>query len=186
MEEGVRIPLSPLSEKASERRTLDERVAIRFPRLRRLAGRSLFRLPPRSRLRQALLARAIARAYAAANRRDFELVLTGNDPGSYEYRPSIDYLPPDMDTAYDGHDGYREFWRQWLEAFGDIRWDPEEVIDFGPRTLVTARQSGHGSGSGVAVGQLMFQVFTFRDGLVVRQEDFTDRSKALEAVAKRE
>jgi hypothetical protein len=31
------------------------------------------------------------------------------------------------------------------------------------------------------VSQAVFQVFTFRDGLVVRQEDFSDRSKALEA-----
>ena len=55
------------------------------------------------------------------------------------------------------------------------------MIDFGVRTLVTTRQSGHGSGSGVAVSQRVFQVFTYRDGLVIRQEDFADRSKALEA-----
>jgi hypothetical protein len=178
---GVRTALSPLSEKASRRRALDEHLGVRFPGLLRLSGKALFRLPPRSRLRQTILARLIARAYAAANRRDFELILTANDPGSYEYHPSADYLPPDMDAVYYGHDGYRRFWRQWLEAFEDIRWDPEEMIDFGAKTLVTTRQSGHGSGSGVAVSQPVFQVFTFRGGLVIRQEDFSDRSKALEA-----
>ncbi len=178
---GIQTTLRPLSERAGQRRTMDEKLGVRFPGVIRLSGNALFRLSPRSRLRRALLARAMTRAYAAANRRDFELILAANDPGRYEYHPSADYLPPDMDTVYYGHDGYRRFWRQWLDAFADVRWDPEEMIDFGARTLVTTRQSGHGSGSGVAVSQPVFQVFTYRDGLVIRQEDFSDRSKALEA-----
>jgi ketosteroid isomerase-like protein len=180
-ENGIRLTLHPPSGRAGQRRTLDERLGVRFPGLRRLLGKALFRLPPRSRFRQTILARSITRAYAAANRRDFELILTANDPASYEYHPSADYLPPDMERVYYGHDGYRRFWRQWLDAFEDIRWDPEEMIDFGAKALVTTRQSGHGSGSGVAVSQPVFQVFTFRGGLVIRQEDFSDRSKALEA-----
>ena len=132
-ERGIRITLHPPSERGGQRRTLDERLGVRFPSLLRLSGKALFRLPPRSRLRQTILARVITRAYAAANRRDFELILAANDPGSYEYHPSADYLPPDMDTVYYGHDGYRRFWRQWLDAFEDIRWDPEEMIDFGTR-----------------------------------------------------
>ena len=42
------------------------------------------------------------------------------------------------------------------------------------------QQRGHGSGSGVAVSERAFQVFTLRAGLVIRQEDF-NRLKALEA-----
>jgi hypothetical protein len=64
-------------------------------------------------------------------------------------------------------------------------WDPEEVIDFGEKFLVTAQQSGHGSGSGVAVSEPIFQLFTLRRGLVIRQEDFRERSDALEAAAPR-
>jgi ketosteroid isomerase-like protein len=180
-ERGTLITLQPPSERAAQRRTLDERLGVRFPGLLRWSRKALFRLPPRSRLRQTILARAITRAYAAANRRDFGLILAANDPATYEYHPSADYLPTDMDRVYYGHDGYRRFWRQWLEAFEDIRWDPEEMIDCGAQALVTTRQSGHGSGSGVAVSQPVFQVFTFRGGLVIRQEDFADRSKALEA-----
>jgi hypothetical protein len=128
-----------------------------------------------------VLARSITRAYAAANRRDFELILARNDPRRYEYRPSPDLLPPDMETVYRGHDGYRRFWRLWLDAFEDIRWDPEEILDFGDRVLVTTRQSGRGSASGVAVSEPVFQLFTLRRGLVVGQEDFLDRAKALVA-----
>ena len=178
---GNRIALGALPGQAGQRRTLDERLRVRFPAFFRPFNDAVLRLPPRSRLRQAALARAMIRAYAAANRRDFELILTGNDPRAYEYRPSADLLPPDFDTVYHGHQGYLDFWQRWLDAFPDIRWDPEETIDLGEKALVTTRQSGHGSGSGLAVSEQVFQLFTFRRGLVIRQEDFLDRSKALEA-----
>jgi ketosteroid isomerase-like protein len=183
---GVRIRPQRVGERAGRRRTIDERLRVRFPSPFHRVGALALRLPPRSRARQALMARLMARAYAAANRRDFDLVLTFNDSDAYEYRPSADLLPPDMAAAYHGHAGYREFWRYWLEAFEDIRWDPEEILDFGPSALVTTRQSGHGSGSGVAVSEPVFQLFTFRRGLVVRQEDFLDRSQALAAAGARE
>jgi ketosteroid isomerase-like protein len=144
------------------------------------------RLPPRSPLRRLMLARSMSRAYAAANRRDFELILILNADDPYEYRPSPDLLPPDMEAVYHGHDGYRRFWRLWLDAFHDIRWDAEEVLDFGEQALVTTRQSGRGSSSGIAVSESVFQLFTFSRGLVIRQEDFLDRDEALTALGLRE
>ena len=181
---GVRIVLRPLGEGASRRRSLDEQLRVRFPGPFRLIGAAFIRLPPTSRLRRLLLPRFMSRVYAAANRRDFDLIRTANDPENYEYRPTLDLLPPDLDKVFYGHDGYLKLWRYWLDAFDDIRWDPEELLDLGDRILVTTRQSGHGSGSGVAVGQAVFQLFTFRRGLVMRQEDFLDRSQALDAAGK--
>ena len=182
---GARIALPRLSERATQRRSLDQRLYVRFPALYRLLADSVMRLPPRSRLRRLMLARSVGLAYAAANRRDFDSVLLGWDPAS-EYHPSGDLLPPDLETVFYGHDGYLQLWRYWLDAFEDIRWDPEEILDFGDRFLVTTQQRGRGSGSGVAVSEPVFQLFTVRRGLVVRQEDFLDRLKALEAAAPRE
>ncbi len=179
---GTRIAVPPLSDSAARRRSLEERVYVRFPALYRVLAGSLARLPRRSRLRRLMLARTIGRAYAAANRRDFEAVLMGWDRES-EYHPSGDLLPPDLETVFYGHEGYRQLWRYWLDAFEDIRWDPEEILDFGDRLLVTTRQKGRGSGSGVAVSEAVFQLFTIRRGLVVRQADFLDRSQALDAAA---
>ena len=68
-----------------------------------------------------------------------------------------------------------------MDAFPDLRWDLEDILDFGHRILVTAQQSGHGSGSGVAISVSVFQLFTLRGGLVTRQEDFLERSHALDA-----
>jgi hypothetical protein len=182
---GARIALSPLSERAIQRRSLDQRLYVRFPALYRLLADSVMRLPGRSRLRRLMLARSVGLAYAAAIRRDFDLIFVGWDHGS-EYHPSGDLLPPDLETVFYGYDGYLKLWRYWLDAFEDIRWDPVEMLDFGDRFLVTTQQSGCGSGSGVAVSERVFQLFTFRRGLVVRQEDFLDRSKALEAATLRD
>ena len=151
-----------------------------MPSLYRLFAGALSRLPPRSRLRRVLLARSVALGYAAANRQDFDAVLIGFDP-ELEYRPSPELTPPDMEPVFHGQDGYRQVWRYWLDAFEDIRWDPEDLLDFGDALLVSTQQRGRGSGSGVAVSQPVFQVYTLQRGMVVRQEDFLDRSQALEA-----
>jgi ketosteroid isomerase-like protein len=74
----------------------------------------------------------------------------------------------------------------WLDAFEDIRFEPEELLDMGDKVLVTAQQKGHGSGSGVGVSQTLFQLYTIRRGLVIRQEDFLDRAEALRSAGLRD
>ena len=182
---GVRYPVSLPSERASQRRSLDERLFLRFPALYRLIADRVTRLAPRSRLRRLTLTRLGGRAAAAANRRDFDALLYGFDP-EIEYRPRPDQIAPDQDAVYYGHSGYREMWRKWTEAFGDLRLEPEEVLDLGDKLLATVQTSGHGSGSGVPVNLTNFQLFKLRRGLVVWQKDFSDRSEALEAAARRE
>jgi hypothetical protein len=73
-----------------------------------------------------------------------------------------------------------------LDGFEDLALEPEELLDLGERLISVTRISGHGSGSGVPVNQFLFQVFTFRRGLVAKQEDFGSREEALEAVGLRE
>ncbi len=177
---GARIALPPLSERASQRRALDERLFVRFPALYRLLADTLFRLPPRSRLRRLMIARAVRQQYAAANRRDFDRLELGLDP-TIEYHPRSDQMPLDLDTVFYGRDDYRTVWRTMVEAFEDLRFVPEEVLDLGDSLLTTAVVRGTGSGSGVPVSVQLFQVAKLRRGLVVRQQDFGDRSEALEA-----
>jgi ketosteroid isomerase-like protein len=182
---GVRYSISLPGEKARQRRSLDERLFVRFPVLFRRFGDIWMRLPPRSRLRRLLLTRLLQRGCASGNRRDFEVMCAGLDP-DIEYRAPREGLPPDLDAVMHGHDGYLQVWRYWLDAFEDIRFEPEEVLDLGDRILVTSHLRGRGSGSGVDVSRQVFQVIEFRRGLAVRQEDFQDREKALEAAAQRE
>ncbi len=175
-----RIALPPINERASQRRELDERLLVRLPTLYLALATLLLRLPRKSRLRRWMVARRIARTYAAANRRDFDLILTGLDPET-EYRPGPDLIAPDQAVVFRGHAGYLEMWRNWLDAFEDLRFDPEEILDFGDIFLVTAEQRGHGAGSGIAVHKPVFQLFAVRRGLVVWQHDYSDMAKALEA-----
>ena len=174
---GVRIPLAACDTRSG--RTLDERIVVRFPALARRLSAAWARLPRHSRLRRAMLVRSVTRANAALNRRDFDCFLRSIDPG-VEYSPARIF--PDPDPTYYGHDGYREVWRLLFEAFEDLRLDPKEVLDLGDRFLLTTEISGHGAGSGVAIRQRVFLLYTVRQGLVVREDDFLDHAEALEAV----
>ena len=51
---------------------------------------------------------------------------------------------------------------------------------------MTVRLQGRGRGSGVEVDARFYDVYTLRDGLIVRMDQFTERSQALEAVGQAE
>lgn len=179
-ERGVRYPIALPDQAAGRRRTLDEQLFVRLPGLYRFFSGALARLPPEHRLRRWLLARVASRAVAAANRRDFKVLFLSVDP-KIEYFPAGDVLPPDMDAVVYGRDGYERVWRQLIDSFEDWRGEPEELIDAGDVLLARIRYTGHGSGSGVPIDVLLFQVFRLEKGLVVWQKDYSDRAEAFEA-----
>ena len=55
-------------------------------------------------------------------------------------------------------------------------------MDSGDRVLVTVRLGGRGRGSGIEIDALFYDVYTLRDGKIVRMDQFTERTQALEAV----
>jgi ketosteroid isomerase-like protein len=184
---AVRTPISVPSE--TRGRTLNERILVRFPVLFRALAFAWSRLPRRSRLRRALTAHNFRQAYEAANRRDFDVVLLHMAPEielHLDESPVRSMLPPDLVGVHRGHEGYVRVWKTGLDASRDYRMEPEEVIDFGDRVLVTGRQTGHGTSSGTPFDEPLLSLFTLRRGLVVRLKDFADRSKALEAAGLRE
>jgi ketosteroid isomerase-like protein len=179
---GVQHHVSLPSRRAGQRRTLDERLCVRFPALYHLIAHGVQRLPPGSRLRRLLLTRFAGRSFAAVNRRDFEVLFLALDP-AIEYHPAGENLPPGMDAISHGHDGYEHVWREFIDSFEDFHAEPEEIIDLGDQLVGTIQYKGHGSGSGVPVNIPLFQLFRFRRGLVIWQKDFADRSEALDAAA---
>ena len=178
--DATRIPLPRLSEREANRRSLSERLLVRFPGPSTRLLAAVLRLPRGSRVRRQVVTDWVTRAYAAANRRDFAVLLAGIDP-AHEYRPSREIMPPDLGGPTKGREGYVRMWRYWLDAFEDIRYEPDEVLDFGEKLLVTVRQVGHGSGSGVGLSKPVFQLLTVRRGRTVMQEDFVDRDEAIRA-----
>ena len=123
----------------------------------------------------------IRSVYDAANRRDFDFLFLALDP-EIEFRFSGGLVPPDLLGWHRGHAGYRRIWEAGIEIWNDLRLDFNEAIDFGGQLLLCGRQTGHGGTSGAEVSQPMFQVHTLRRGRVIRQENFTDRGEALEAL----
>jgi ketosteroid isomerase-like protein len=184
---GVRTPVTVSPE--IRRRTLDERIFVRFPALARILLSCWSRLQPRSRLRRAWLARTVRQGYEAMNRRDFELLCLGLDPEvEFELQESLvgGYVPPDLVGVHHGHDGYLRVWEGLMEAWEDLRLEPEELIDLGDRLLVAGRVTGHGRLSGIALDAPIFQLTALRRGLAIRWKDFGDRGQALEAAGLRE
>lgn len=179
-----RIDLGAVSARRP-RRSLDERILVRFPSLARGLLALWSRLPRRSVLWRSVFARFAPRVAAAANRRDFDFMLLAIDP-AVEYRvepagPGRDVVPEIVGTNH-GHDGYMYVWRVMLDVFADMTLEPQEVLVLEDRVLSETRLSAHGAGSGAPIEQMMYQVFTLRRGLIFRQVDYWDRAEALEAI----
>ena len=83
--------------------------------------------------------------------------------------------------VYRGHEGVRESWERWLENFEEYGFELERMVDCGDKVLVFAREEGRGSLSGGTISQRIYTVYTFRDGKVVRYEEFYEEGDALEA-----
>ena len=122
-----------------------------------------------------------------ALRRLFALVGEGGNPEAlYELLdPSIEFtMPPEnVDGGrYVGHAGVRRYFRRWAGTWESWHFHPESLIDVGDdRVVVALYERGRGKGSGVEVENRIGQVWTFRDGLVVRWENYRTLSEALEA-----
>ena len=80
-----------------------------------------------------------------------------------------------------GFDEMRAALLAWMRSWEDIRVQAERVIDLGDRVLVLSRQSGRGKRSGVPLDTEYGDIFTIRDGKIVRWELYMERADALAA-----
>jgi len=163
-------------------RTLDERLTVRLPGLYRTFARLVLRLPLRSRVRRWLFGRRTMAGYHAMNRSDVGVLLAVYDPEVVVSFHPGGTMPPDLTGEYHGHDGFRELWSRWLGSWGELRFEPEELIDLGDAMLVTVTVRGRGRASGVETQTRYYEVFRFREGTIVRHEAFVDEAAALRSV----
>ncbi len=89
-------------------------------------------------------------------------------------------------TTHHGPDGVREFFRRWVGAFEEWGYEIEEVIEAGDKVLVRIHQWGRGKGSGVAVENRFWQVWTLRNGKLIHATHHFEKAPALEAAGLRE
>ena len=86
-----------------------------------------------------------------------------------------------MAGIYQGRDAVREFYRQWAGAFSDWSYEVDELLEGEDKVVAFVTERGHGRGSGAEVKMQRANVWTFRDGKVVRFQSFGDRAAALAA-----
>jgi ketosteroid isomerase-like protein len=162
-------------------RRLGEHLMVRFPWAWRAAsevGRRALR--PRSRVRRAWLRRNVASAYAAASRRDFDLMLV-----RYARDVEVDF-DPDFEAlglggTFRGHDGLLKMIATFGEAWEHWDLQPEMVMDFGDSFLGLGRFRLPGTASGLGFAAEFAQLLTVRGGVVAREREFLSWEKGLRA-----
>jgi hypothetical protein len=129
------------------RRTLDERIMVRWPGAWAALARVTQVLPPRWRVRRALLRRNALSGWGAWVRGDLDLVLARFSP-DFHYDPPPEWLVVGMPSVYRGHAGLRTWSADLREAWEFLDHTPLELVDAGNvfaflcRIRLRARNSG--------------------------------------------
>ena len=120
---------------------------------------------------------AFRRNNEAVSRGDIEAALATLDPG-------IEFIPrrAAVQGVYRGYEGMRQFFAENAENFDLYQVSYQEVRDLGDRLIAFGTVRARGKESGVEVTTPTSLVATFRDGKMLRAEDFAERSEALKAV----
>lgn len=126
---------------------------------------------------------AIKGGVEAFRRGDLDAVLELLDPEIEVYMPS------DLANAgtYHGHDRYRQWLSQWLEAWDDFDLELDDVEAVGRTHVVSrAHQTARGKGSGIPVEMWISYLWDVRDGRAVALHLYATRGQAVEVAERRE
>ena len=119
----------------------------------------------------------------AVNRGGVEAILQMCDP-EIEWIAIPGFLPDAED--YHGRAGVRAWFEKVGETFGKVEWEAEEVVESGEQLLVGLKLQATGRSSKIEGEFRIYQVWTIRDGKLVRLESYLSREEALEAAGLRE
>jgi len=88
----------------------------------------------------------------------------------------------EMEGAFVGPEGVREFFTGLGELYERFRGDFSDVRDLGDRVLAIGMQTTIAKGSGIEQEAPLTIVASYRDGLITHFKDYGDRKQALDAV----
>jgi ketosteroid isomerase-like protein len=83
--------------------------------------------------------------------------------------------------VYRGLEGVRSALDNWFDVWEWMQVEIVDLVDVDDRVFVTLDQRARGRGSEIEVEVRSYNVYTFRDGKVIRMQLFTEREPALEA-----
>lgn len=120
----------------------------------------------------------VREAYDAVNRGDLDMAVSC-------IAPDMEYVAsgavPGATGVFMGPEGVKEFIAGLYEEFDEPRADVSELLGAGDQVLVSATARGRGKLSGVETTWDTWQLWTVRDGKLVRGQGFTSREEALAA-----
>jgi uncharacterized protein len=119
----------------------------------------------------------VRRAWEAIDRRDNESLFALYDQNIVwcsHYGP--------ISGSYLGHEGVRQFFREWTDALETFRARAEEFIDAGDFVVVGVTVWARGRGSGVEAEMTQGHLCTVQNGRLTRVELFESKDRALDAV----
>ena len=118
------------------------------------------------------LVELVRRANEAANRRDFDVLMSF-------FAPHALWESPPLGTRFEGRAAIRGFAEDWMGAYEEWHAAPEELFDLGSGVVfAVVRQSGRPVGT---VGHIQVRegwVFVWVDGLIVHVMAYTDINEA--------
>jgi ketosteroid isomerase-like protein len=115
--------------------------------------------------------------YAAIARQDWDEVQA-------LYDPEIEWVdPPEVPDGgvHVGLEAVRRSWQNYLDALEDWALEPVEFVTGEDEIVVRSHVTGVARHTGIPIDMELFQVWTARDGLLIRQRAFFDRGAAYEA-----
>jgi ketosteroid isomerase-like protein len=121
----------------------------------------------------------IRRGWTAWLRGDLEALVSDWDPNVIWDTSHFHSWP---EGTYVGVEGIQKFLREWLEVWGEYEIEIEDVMPTQDgRVISLIAHHGQGGRSGIPMDLEMAQIATFRDGRIVRFDNYEDRAEALEA-----
>jgi SnoaL-like domain len=176
----------PVRLREGKSRAFEQRLLTRMPWLAAFALRLVAKLPPSSRLRQALLWRGMRLSAEAFNRRDLDALAPTRDP-DFEFHPPPEAVESGFfEPCYRGAGGYDRYFSELSDVWGtDIRIESLELIDMGDRLVLLYDAPLRARASGVQLTGKLASVVTLAKGRVIHQQDYSDHDEALEAVGLR-
>jgi ketosteroid isomerase-like protein len=111
--------------------------------------------------------------FAAHNRGDIDSLVE-------IYDPDVVFETLLLGTHH-GKEAIRRLFEENQSNQSDYRVEPVEMIDSGDKVVTVVEFGGAGPVSGIALADRIVFVHTFKDGLVVREQTFSNREDALHA-----
>jgi ketosteroid isomerase-like protein len=115
-------------------------------------------------------------------RRAFQYLVSGRGGSEVlaSFDPDVVMKPVETGATY-GVNAIRDNFERWQSTFDELSVTVEGMIDAGDRVVHSAHWRGRGRGSGIKVDACYHEVYMLRDGKIIRVDEYTERTEALEA-----